>query len=40
LTFKPAVEAADAPFDDEGVKTVAWSSGPSVTPMDAASHIR
>lgn len=39
MTFKPAVEAADAPFDDEGVQTVAWSSGRSVTPMDAASHI-
>ena len=40
LTFKPLVEAADAPFDDEDVQTVAWSRGPSVTPMNTASHIR
>ena len=38
LRFKPVLEAADAPFDDEGVRTVAWSDRGASLAMDAPSQ--
>lgn len=38
LRFKPLLEAADAAFDDEGVRTVAWSDRGAVLPTHTASQ--